>query len=419
MTEPHVPQDLEERLIRTLGARVDDLHARPDLLTAAKDRAGRRRRRTTGTAVLAAAAVVAGVVISAAVVSSDGQVTPAAPTGTPTTTTRSSAVPPAQLPPGTLTVGLGDIAVSVPDSWSIVGPGDECAPIKLDRVIAASGLCRDGRSGQLNTSVVLAPLDSPDGRDVEAEIDEVSKGTSFGPEELNDLTVESSGGVCAGSGSGPPDCYIDLVIRDAGIVVRVRARSFEAADEIAATVRSVPQGYTLVPDLGDLARELPPVGVVADRLGTAGLEVDGEPSGYAQATDPASATIVPIGSAVVLTTTPYRKGPPPAATSDQVDGSWSVSVVGVTDVDGPFPTMTLQRGEMTADDGCNQIGGSYDTSGDDLVFDSDSIESTAVGCDLTTALLDRLLRVRHVSFRSDGLYLHADNWEIILVLRSS
>lgn len=413
MTESHLPDDIEEQLSRTLGARVADMRARPGLVAAVADRAARRRRQTTGIALPIAAAVAVGAVaISLSVVPGSDRVTPAAPSST-------TGSPAPGLPPDTLTVGLRGIAVSVPDSWSVVDSDDECAPVRLDRVIAGTGLCSNGRvGGHLGTAVVLAPLDSPDGRDVEGAIGEVSKGADFGPEAVNDLSVESTGTACGGSGDSVLFCSNDLVIRESAIVVRIDARSRKAVDAIVATVRSVPQGYTVVPDLGDLSRDLPPADGVVVALAEAGLEVDGTPSGFAQSVVPDPGTTVPLGSTVALTTTPYRKGPPPAATSDKVKGTWSVHVPGVTDFDGPLPTMTLQGGVMTADDGCTQIGGRYTIAGVDIIFDKNTIESTQAACDLTTALIARIDRVRHLTFRpGDELYLHASNGEIILVLR--
>lgn len=79
--------------------------------------------------------------------------------------------------------------------------------------------------------------------------------------------------------------------------------------------------------------------------------------------------------------------------------------------------MTFDEGRMNGTSGCNDIGADYTSDGRDLRFDATTMFSTTVGCE-EPPLAERLLAVRHVSRDGDKIHLHAENWMIVVELRT-
>lgn len=78
--------------------------------------------------------------------------------------------------------------------------------------------------------------------------------------------------------------------------------------------------------------------------------------------------------------------------------------------------MTFNDGVMTGTSGCNDIRAAYEAGGRELLFDAASMFSTTVGCE-EPPLAERLLAVQHVSRGRNTIYLHAENWMIVVGLR--
>lgn len=105
-----------------------------------------------------------------------------------------------------------------------------------------------------------------------------------------------------------------------------------------------------------------------------------------------------------------------------LDGTYRVTALvgpdGASLLTGPFAdrlTMTFDRGQMIGSSGCNEVGVTYRVDGRDLRF-VEPTYSSQVGCD-EPPLVERLFDVRHVSRDGDTIYLHAENWMIVVGLR--
>lgn len=105
-----------------------------------------------------------------------------------------------------------------------------------------------------------------------------------------------------------------------------------------------------------------------------------------------------------------------------LDGTWRVTALVDSSGDllltGPFADqleMTFTGGVMTGSSGCNDVRAVYEAEGRDLQFDASNMMSTTVGCE-EPPLAERLLAVRHVSRDGDTVYLHAENWMIVVGL---
>ncbi|MEZ0578015.1 META domain-containing protein [Nocardioides sp. MH1] len=123
----------------------------------------------------------------------------------------------------------------------------------------------------------------------------------------------------------------------------------------------------------------------------------------------------------------------PAAPLPIVEGRWIVEALigpgGKPVLDDRWRGqvwLKLENGHVTGDTGVNSIFGRYEqggADGEDLVFLPDKLGTTLVGCTDSSGanceppLLDRLLAVRHVSQVGKKVYLHAESWMIVAVLR--
>lgn len=132
---------------------------------------------------------------------------------------------------------------------------------------------------------------------------------------------------------------------------------------------------------------------------------------------------VDIGSAVTITASVPSADPGGVSSNDvALKGTWRVSALvsenGDSLLAGAYADqlqLTFDAGRMTGTSGCNDISAVYATEGRDLRVNRESMSSTAVGCE-EPPLAARLLDVRHISRSGDTVYLHAEDWMIVVAL---
>lgn len=115
------------------------------------------------------------------------------------------------------------------------------------------------------------------------------------------------------------------------------------------------------------------------------------------------------------------------AGSIKLDGTWTVDALIGTNGESALTApsrntmkLTFADGTLTGTTGCNDVFGTYRQSGDggkDLLFPRADLGSTLVGCQDEPPLVSRLLDVRHMSASDGTVYLHAENWMIIVAMR--
>lgn len=182
--------------------------------------------------------------------------------------------------------------------------------------------------------------------------------------------------------------------------------------QVRESLQLLPEGYTTVPFVAPGT----PRSEAEEIVAAAGLkpsvnadDVDLPITG----TEPAAGSVVRAPSEVALLLEPG--GPP-------IEGTWTALLSGIT-ADGRLDdlyrdtrfTLTFVDGELRGDDECNSFGADYSQVGRDLAVGP--IESTAIGCETTEVIVRVLNDVRHVTGSRKLVYLHADNWGILLSLR--
>ncbi|CAN5560568.1 hypothetical protein BH11ACT8_BH11ACT8_33290 [soil metagenome] len=363
-------------------------------------RRSRRRRMVAGAAALVAVAAISGALVPRALTKD------AASTDDPTTavpTTSPTSQPVVDFSP--TYVGLGRVVVDLPADWARGCRGG--SPV----FTVTSHECGQAYTLQ-GESVSFAPLDSDAGAAAAARADD--------EQTINGIDVIVDARPCATGTPGLGGCSTAVVVPSEHVVVTISAETPQIVGDVRDSLRVLPSEYTTVPYLGDLPRDLPPLDDVLAALRDAGLVAvaDGPGSSYVNGVDPAPGTVLAVRSAVGLSTTPYRKGPPSAATEGAapplLDGTYRTDLPGA----GDAGTLTLQDGALTGDDGCNSLFGSYVQDGADVTFPRNDLGSTLVGCGDEPDVIGTLLRVRHVTAGDGGdrLRLHAEDGTIVLDL---
>lgn len=122
------------------------------------------------------------------------------------------------------------------------------------------------------------------------------------------VRIDNAGGLCQTTPNG--QCFVDVIVPSESLVVSVATTFEPGLAEIVDSLILLPDGCTTVPSIGSLE----PYADVAARLTDAGLlaEPVDEQHAYVVALDPMPGTALAEGSAVRLTTTPYRTGSPPS-----------------------------------------------------------------------------------------------------------
>lgn len=259
------------------------------------------RRRTRVSAVVGVAAAVALVAVGSAIVSDDADVS-GRPAVAPTTAPTAPAAPEASVqrglvtPPGTRLVGIGPIAVAVPNEW---GTNDvRCGTPLMDTVVFEGTGTRGCRVEQRDVSSVHF------GR-ISDRLPRTWEGNTTRAIDLGDFEIIRSGIGPYDEGQGEPkfDFSVGAVtVPGHDVAMWVVSTDQEIVRQILDSVRSIPDGYVAIPvEKGPSPRTAP-------FQEFAGLEVthesvyrEGVEPGVLLSTEPPLGSVVPDGSEVTFT----------------------------------------------------------------------------------------------------------------------
>ncbi|WP_270889053.1 PASTA domain-containing protein [Pedococcus sp. 5OH_020] len=288
----HQATELLERLAGSIPAGVAPVD---DLLEAG--RRARRRRTVLGGGMGVVAAVGIVVAVSAVVPGAVGGHSadqPAVPANEP-------AAHPA-IPSGMRLVGLNDVVVAVPQSWSTndVRCGTPVASTVLYDLRVTTACLVPARPGV--NIVRIFDTDS-------AEMGSVKRG-ALRKATINGVAVERSGVSCLLS--DPPKCVESLVVPSAHVAFRVEVNDgSNIMNAITESLHSLPAGWVTVPAppvadpaqaprSADMVAELQRVGLVPQVVRQ---RVPGVPAGQLLSQSPAVGLPVRVGSTVTITET--------------------------------------------------------------------------------------------------------------------
>jgi heat shock protein HslJ len=380
----------DQQLSRYFDELAETIDSRPpstELLALGRTAVRRRQRRTVAASVAAVALILGGGAAVQQLMGNEGEKPKPPP---------DQVADPPVAPDGMRFAGMGRVVVTVPESW---GSDHVCAP----DVIAPAMGCAQGEE----TTWTLSFFKLKDRYNLEIE----------GPDESshNGVDIIEGPAACPPTAScvGPMPYVVRVPSEGIGFILGGGPgadRRLQTA--IVESVGLLPAGFTTVPYLqpGLMASEAEEV------VRAAGLEpqLDAPDVNVPIAgTGPPAGSVVQVPSTVTLLT--QVTGPP-------VEGRWTALLTGIT-ADGRLDdlhrdttfTLTFADGELRGDDECNQFGADYKQLGRELRFGP--IDSTAIGCETTDAIVRVLNDVRHVTGNQNRLHLHADHWGIVLSLQ--
>lgn len=370
----------------------------PELL-----RAGRRaKRRRRGTAILAGG-LAAVIVVATGLWALRG-------TGLDRASDRGDAV---TAPAGTTLVGIGRAVIAVPDDWTLstaACPGSATDVYYYPQ--PTDSICASPVDGAVKISTVAISASKPG-----------DTGPMRRADPVGGYGVVDSGPMCLDS--LPPHCgeTFGIPSLDAYFIV---GSSVLDAERIISGIRSsltiLPEGSAAVPGLvgateQQASEELARLGLKAQVIALpCPSSVD---CTHVASADPAGGAIVAAGSTVVLNLAPQPASAPPTDRSPRLDGTWKVHALIGQDAQSLLSTaqrdtltLTFHHGTLVGSTACNDIFGTYQHNGRDLRLHP---AETQVACN-EPPLVPSLLEVRHVSTAGGHVYLHAENWMIIVDL---
>lgn len=390
----------EDEATRLFARTAEDIPPvpRPPITHLIRGGQGIRRRqrllRVGGIAAVAALIIGAGALW---LPGSSGSAQPATATNE-TTAPDDSGLPTA--PDGTRWVGFNGVMVAVPEAWSANPPACE-------EDTAPSAMVIGERSLKPCVGLMAFSLAGP------------------APTNPGDETVDLDGtpavrdsGYCVYS--LPGQCEGSLYVPSERAAFTVMALDdMDLIDAILDTARLVPDGHTSVPDVSGLVHDsdVAPLMNQADLVWTPRCPPETTcDMGHLEATDPATGSVVPVGTTVTAADAPQRTNVTPPVTAADLDGNWAATMRFGQELqeEGPVLTFTASQ-QWSGTEGCNVLMGEYSVEADGS-FEARATVSTGRGCSGNqddVSNVDVVTAAEYVSLENDVLAFMSGDGEVI------